>query len=143
MCPFGSHNQDTAGESGLTQFLMNEVTRLQKALQDERKTRLEVSARLTEHTDTIRQLQTRECELRKQHERVQRMREERDQMWDKARHLKDENYKLMSDMNRLSEEKNCALMCNRDLQLEVGLFKIIWPSRWTFHAFMCIKVLIK
>ncbi|MCJ8746830.1 hypothetical protein PDJAM_G00146250 [Pangasius djambal] len=114
---------DTAGESGLTQFLMSEVTRLQKALQDERKARLAASARIAEHADTIRRLQTRECELRKQQERVQRMREERDQMWDKARHLKDENYKLMSDMNRLSEEKNCALMCNRDLQLEIERLK--------------------
>ncbi|XP_060740054.1 caspase recruitment domain-containing protein 9 isoform X1 [Tachysurus vachellii] len=114
---------DTAGESGLTQFLMNEMTRLQKALQDERKARLVASARVAEQADTVRRLQTRECELRKQQERVQRMREERDQMWDKARHLKDENYKLMSDMNRLSEEKNCALMCNRDLQLEIERLK--------------------
>lgn len=114
---------DTAGESGLTQFLMNEVTRLQKVLQDERKARLVASARIAEHADTIRRLQTRECELRKQQERVQRMREERDQMWEKARHLKDENYKLMSDMNRLSEEKNSALMCNRDLQLEIERLK--------------------
>lgn len=98
---------------------MSEVTRLQKALQDERRERLAASAHQADHNDTLRRLQTRECELRKQQERVQRMREERDQMWDKARHLKDENYKLMSDMNRLSEEKNSALMCNRDLQLEV------------------------
>ncbi|TSM86003.1 Caspase recruitment domain-containing protein 9 [Bagarius yarrelli] len=112
---------DTAGESGLTQFLMNELTRLQKELQNERQARLAASAHVAEQSDTIRRLQTRECELRKQQERVQRMREERDQMWEKARHLKDENYKLMSDMNRLSEEKNCALMCNRDLQLEVQI----------------------
>lgn len=104
---------------------MNEVTRLQKALQDERKARLAASARVAEHADTVCRLQTRECELRKQQERIQRMREERDQMWDKARHLKDENYKLMSDMNRLSEEKNCAHMCNRDLQLEVRSLKNI------------------
>ncbi|KAF7687321.1 caspase recruitment domain-containing protein 9 [Silurus meridionalis] len=114
---------DTAGESGLTQFLMNEVTRLQKELHEERKARLAASAQMAEHAETIRRLQTRECEVRKQQERVQRMREERDQMWDKARLLKDENYKLMSNMNRLSEEKNCALMCNRDLQLEIERLK--------------------
>lgn len=102
---------------------MNEVTRLQKTLQDERKARLAASARVAEHANTIRQLQTRECELRKQQERVQRMRGEWEQMWDEVRHLKDENYKLMSDMNRLCEEKNSALMCNRDLQLEVRPFK--------------------
>ncbi|KAI5613241.1 caspase recruitment domain-containing protein 9 isoform X6 [Silurus asotus] len=111
------------GESGLTQFLMNEVTRLQKELHEERKARLAASAQMAEHAETIRRLQTRECEVRKQQERVQRMREERDQMWDKARLLKDENYKLMSNMNRLSEEKNCALMCNRDLQLEIERLK--------------------
>lgn len=116
---------------------MSEVTRLQKTLQDERKARLAASAQLAEHADIVRRLQTQECELRKQQERVQRMREERDQMWQKARLLKDENYKLMSDMNRLSEEKNCALMCNRDLQLEVRPLKNIWPSRWTFHASLC------
>lgn len=104
---------------------MSEVTRLQKVLQEERKARLAASAHLAEHADTIRRLQTQGCELHKQQERVQRMREERDQMWEKARHLKDENYKLMGDMNRLSEEKNCALMCNRDLQLEVRPFKNI------------------
>lgn len=30
---------DTAGESGLTQFLMSELSRLQRALQDERRRR--------------------------------------------------------------------------------------------------------
>lgn len=110
---------DTAGESGLTQFLMNEVTRLQKALQNEHMARLEVSARATEQLNNIRKLQTHECELRKQQERVQRMREERDQLWNQSRRLWDENYKLMGDVNRLSEEKNTAIMSNRDLQLEV------------------------
>ncbi|XP_072520815.1 caspase recruitment domain-containing protein 9 [Salminus brasiliensis] len=114
---------DTAGESGLTQFLMNEVSKLQKALQDERRSRLEASARAAEHVDSARQLQTRECELRKQHERVQRMREEREQLWNEARRLKDENYRLMHDVTRLSEEKNGALMCNRDLQLEIERLK--------------------
>ncbi|XP_007243985.2 caspase recruitment domain-containing protein 9 isoform X2 [Astyanax mexicanus] len=114
---------DTAGESGLTQFLMNEVTRLQNALQDERRSRLEAAARAAEHQDAARQLQTRECELRKQNERVQRMREEREQLWNEARRLRDENYRLMQDVTRLSEEKNGALMFNRDLQLEIERLK--------------------
>ncbi|XP_036454192.1 caspase recruitment domain-containing protein 9 isoform X1 [Colossoma macropomum] len=114
---------DTAGESGLTQFLMSEVTRLQKALQDERRSRLEVAARAAEHMDSYRQLQTRECELRKQHERVLRMREDREKLWDEARRLKDENYRLMHDVTRLSEEKNGALMRTRDLQLEIERLK--------------------
>ncbi|KAI4898345.1 hypothetical protein NFI96_024572 [Prochilodus magdalenae] len=122
---------DTAGESGLTQFLMNEVTRLQNALQDERRARLEAAARAAEQMDSVRQLQTRECELRKQHERVLRMREDREKLWDEVRHLKDENYRLMHDVTRLSEEKSGALMCTRDLQLEV---------RQTAHVVHCVHI---
>ncbi|KAK1792189.1 hypothetical protein P4O66_012146 [Electrophorus voltai] len=114
---------DTAGESGLTQFLMSEVTRLQKAFQDERKARLKAAVRTTEQVDVIQRLQTRERELHVQQERVQRMREERDQLWNEAQHLKDENYRLMHDVTRLSEEKNCTLMCNRDLQLQIERLK--------------------
>ncbi|KAK7165012.1 hypothetical protein R3I94_003407 [Phoxinus phoxinus] len=114
---------DTAGECGLTQFLMSEVSRLQKLAQGERKARLETSAQAAEQLDTIRQLQLRDSELHKQQERVQRIREERERICEEARKLKDENYRLMHDLTRLSEEKNCALMCNRDLQLEIEKLK--------------------
>ncbi|KAK2911715.1 hypothetical protein Q8A67_003848 [Cirrhinus molitorella] len=114
---------DTAGECGLTQFLMSEVSRLQKLAQDERRKRLEVSAQAAEQQDTIRQLQLCENELHKQQDRVQRTREERERMCEEARKLRDENYRLMHDLTRLSEEKNCALMCNRDLQLEIEKLK--------------------
>ncbi|XP_051518308.1 caspase recruitment domain-containing protein 9 isoform X3 [Myxocyprinus asiaticus] len=109
---------DTAGECGLTQFLMSEVSRLQKLAQDERRARREMSAQAEEQLNTIRQLQLCETELHKQQERVQRMREERERVCEEARKLRDENYRLMHDLTRLSEEKNCALMSNRDLQLE-------------------------
>ncbi|XP_016356542.1 caspase recruitment domain-containing protein 9 isoform X1 [Sinocyclocheilus anshuiensis] len=114
---------DTAGECGLTQFLMSEVSRLQKLAQDERRMRLEVSAQAAEQLDTIRQLQLCESELHKQQDRVQRIREERERMCEEARKLRDENYRLMHDLTRLSEDKNCALMCNRDLQLEIEKLK--------------------
>ncbi|XP_043095731.1 caspase recruitment domain-containing protein 9 isoform X2 [Puntigrus tetrazona] len=114
---------DTAGECGLTQFLMSEVSRLQKLAQDERRKRLEVSAQAAEQLDTIRQLQLCESELHKQQDRVQRIREERERMCEEARKLRDENYRLMHDLTRLSEDKNCALMCNRDLQLEIEKLK--------------------
>ncbi|XP_056313017.1 caspase recruitment domain-containing protein 9 isoform X4 [Danio aesculapii] len=114
---------DTAGECGLTQFLMSEVSRLQKLAQDERRARLEASAQVKEQHETIRQLQLCENELHKQQERVHRIREERERMCEEARTLKDENYRLMHDLTRLSEEKNCALMCNRDLQLEIEKLK--------------------
>uniref|UniRef100_A0A673MAQ5 Caspase recruitment domain-containing protein 9-like n=1 Tax=Sinocyclocheilus rhinocerous TaxID=307959 RepID=A0A673MAQ5_9TELE len=120
---------DTAGECGLTQFLMSEVSRLQKLAQDERRMRLEVSAQAAEQLDTIRQLQLCESELHKQQDRVQRIREERERMCEEARILRDENYRLMHDLTRLSEDKNCALMCNRDLQLEV----ISQSSKKTFQ----------
>ncbi|XP_051518300.1 caspase recruitment domain-containing protein 9 isoform X2 [Myxocyprinus asiaticus] len=114
---------DTAGECGLTQFLMSEVSRLQKLAQDERRARREMSAQAEEQLNTIRQLQLCETELHKQQERVQRMREERERVCEEARKLRDENYRLMHDLTRLSEEKNCALMSNRDLQLEIERLK--------------------
>lgn len=123
-----SVHPDTAGECGLTQFLMSEVSRLQKLAQDERRARLEASAQAVEQLDTIRQLQLRDSELHKQQDRVQRIREERERICEEARKLRDENYRLMHDLTRLSEEKNCALMCNRDLQLEVISHSLVIPS---------------
>ncbi|XP_073721789.1 caspase recruitment domain-containing protein 9-like isoform X1 [Misgurnus anguillicaudatus] len=114
---------DTAGECGLTQFLMNEVSRLQKLIHEERKAKLEVSAQAAEQLDTIRQLKHCESELLKQQERGQRIREERERISEEARRLRDENYSLMHSLTRLSEEKNCAQMCNRDLQLEIERLK--------------------
>uniref|UniRef100_W5MAA8 Caspase recruitment domain family, member 9 n=1 Tax=Lepisosteus oculatus TaxID=7918 RepID=W5MAA8_LEPOC len=114
---------DTAGESGLTQFLMSEVTLLQKAIQDEKRRSQELAAQLAAREDTIKQLQVKDSELRKQQERVRRMKEERDGFSDEARKLKDENYSLLRDFTKLSEDKNNALMRNRDLQLEIEKLK--------------------
>ncbi|MBN3299812.1 CARD9 protein, partial [Amia calva] len=114
---------DTAGESGLTQFLMSEVSRLQKAVQEEKRRSHELGAQLTAHEDTIRQLHVKDSELRKQQERVRRMRDERDSFSDEARKLKDENYSLMREFAKLSEEKNSVVMRNRDLQLEIEKLK--------------------
>ncbi|XP_014027527.1 caspase recruitment domain-containing protein 9 isoform X1 [Salmo salar] len=114
---------DTVGESGLTQFLMSEVTRLQKGLQEERRRRQEATWAAATQEDSLRQQQVKERELRKQQERVQCMREERDRQWEVVCHLKDENYSLMHNLTKLSEEKNSALMSNRDLQLEIEKLK--------------------
>ncbi|XP_041755826.2 caspase recruitment domain-containing protein 9 isoform X2 [Coregonus clupeaformis] len=114
---------DTVGESGLTQFLMSEVTRLQKGLQEERRRRQEATSAVAAQEDTLRQQQVRERELRKQQERVQCMREERDRQLEVVRHLKDDNYSLMYNVTKLNEEKNSALMSNRDLQLEIEKLK--------------------
>lgn len=98
---------------------MSEVTRLQKGLQEERRRRQEATWAAATQEDSLRQQQVKERELRKQQERVQCMREERDRQWEVVCHLKDENYSLMHNLTKLSEEKNSALMSNRDLQLEV------------------------
>ncbi|XP_031441142.1 caspase recruitment domain-containing protein 9 isoform X2 [Clupea harengus] len=114
---------DTVGESGLTQYLMSEVTRLQKQVEEEHRRLQEASKRVATLDDTVRQQEVRERELQKQQERVRRLREDRDRLWDEARQLKDENYSLMHDLTRLSEEKNSALMSNRDLQLSIEKLK--------------------
>ncbi|XP_046904037.1 caspase recruitment domain-containing protein 9 isoform X2 [Hypomesus transpacificus] len=114
---------DTVGESGLTQFLMSEVTRLQKGLAEERRRRQAASAAAVGLQDADRQQQLKERELQTQQERLQRLRAERDRYLEELRHLKDDNYGLMLQVTKLSEEKNCALMASRDLQLEIEKLK--------------------
>ncbi|XP_034783167.2 caspase recruitment domain-containing protein 9-like isoform X1 [Acipenser ruthenus] len=114
---------DTVGESGLTQFLMSEVTKLQKAVQEEKRRSQELSCSLAAHEDTIKQLQVKDSELRKQQERVRKMKEERNAFSNEAKKLKDENYGLLRELAKQSEEKNTVLMKNRDLQLEIEKLK--------------------
>ncbi|MGH0160988.1 UNVERIFIED_CONTAM: hypothetical protein FKN15_040583 [Acipenser sinensis] len=120
---------DTVGESGLTQFLMSEVTKLQKAVQEEKRRSQELSCSLAAHEDTIKQLQVKDSELRKQQERVRKMKEERNAFSNEAKKLKDENYGLLRELAKQSEEKNTVLMKNRDLQLEVQLVKALGEAR--------------
>ena len=54
---------DTVGESGLTQFLMSEVTRLQKGLAEERRRRQAASAAAVGLQEADRQQQLKEREL--------------------------------------------------------------------------------
>ncbi|XP_028664912.1 caspase recruitment domain-containing protein 9 isoform X2 [Erpetoichthys calabaricus] len=114
---------DTVGESGLTQFLMSEVTKLQKSVKEEKCQKEQLSECLATQNDTIKQLQVKDSELRKQQERVRKMKEERDGFNEEARKLRDENYKLLLEFAKLSEEKNTALMKTRDLQLEIEKLK--------------------
>ncbi|MEQ2179801.1 hypothetical protein GOODEAATRI_028865, partial [Goodea atripinnis] len=79
---------DTAGESGLTQFLMSELSRLQRVLQDERRRRQQA------------------CSVAKE------------QLNEELKQLRDHNYSLMADINTLNQEKSNALLANRDLQIE-------------------------
>ncbi|XP_041854254.1 caspase recruitment domain-containing protein 9 isoform X2 [Melanotaenia boesemani] len=114
---------DTAGESGLTQFLMSELSRLQRALQDERRRRQQACSVAQEQEAWSRQQQLKDRELRKLTERVQKIRDERERLSEEVKQLRDHNYSLMVDINNLNQEKSSALLANRDLQIEVERLK--------------------
>ncbi|NXS14752.1 CARD9 protein, partial [Neodrepanis coruscans] len=114
---------DTAGESGLSQVLMNEIMKLQSAVQEERRKAQELTVWLHSKEDTIREMWVRDSLLRKHQERAQRMKEERDSLSKELRKCKDENYNLAMSYARQSEEKSAALMKNRDLILEIDHLK--------------------
>ncbi|XP_023254663.1 caspase recruitment domain-containing protein 9, partial [Seriola lalandi dorsalis] len=114
---------DTAGESGLTQFLMSELSRLQRALQDERRRRQQACSVAKEQEAWSQQQQLRDHELRKMTERVQKVREERERLSEEVKQLRDHNYNLMADINTLNQDKSNALLANRDLQIEVERLK--------------------
>ncbi|XP_029915374.1 caspase recruitment domain-containing protein 9 [Myripristis murdjan] len=114
---------DTAGESGLTQFLMSELSRLQRALQEERRRRQQACSVAKDQEAWSRQQQLRERELRRLTERVQKLREERERLSEELRQLRDHNYSLMADINTLGQDKNHALLANRDLQIELERLK--------------------
>ncbi|XP_075041942.1 caspase recruitment domain-containing protein 9 [Mixophyes fleayi] len=114
---------DTAGESSLTQLLMNEMLKLQNTIQEERRKYKELNVLLCEKEDIIRQTQVKDSELRKHQERVLKMKEEMHSFNQELKKCKDENYELAMKYARQSEEKNSALMKSRDLQLEIEKLK--------------------
>ncbi|NWW34867.1 CARD9 protein, partial [Panurus biarmicus] len=114
---------DTAGESGLSQVLMNEIMKLQSAVQEERRKAQELTVWLHSKEDTLREMWVRDSLLRKHQERAQRMKEERDSLSKELRKCKDENYNLALSYAKQSEEKSTALMKNRDLLLEIDQLK--------------------
>ncbi|XP_063791883.1 caspase recruitment domain-containing protein 9 [Pseudophryne corroboree] len=114
---------DTAGESSLTQLLMNEMLKLQNTIQEERRKYKELNMLLCEKEDIIRQTQVKDSELRKHQERVQKMKEEMSSFIKELKKCKEENYELAMKYAQQSEEKNGALMKNRDLQLEIEKLK--------------------
>lgn len=117
-----AHQTDTAGESGLSQLLMNEIMKLQSTVQEERRKAQELTMWLHTKEDTIREMWVRDSLLRKHQERAQKMKEERDSLSKELRKCKDENYNLAMSYAKQSEEKSAALMKNRDLILQVSLF---------------------
>ncbi|XP_073496231.1 caspase recruitment domain-containing protein 9 isoform X2 [Phyllobates terribilis] len=114
---------DTAGESSLTQLLMNEMLKLQQTIQEERRKYKELHTLAQEKDDDIRQMQVKDSELKKHQERVIKMKEEVDNLNKELKMCKDKNYDLAMKYARQSDEKNTALMKNRELQLEIEKLK--------------------
>uniref|UniRef100_A0A8D0HN26 Caspase recruitment domain family member 9 n=1 Tax=Sphenodon punctatus TaxID=8508 RepID=A0A8D0HN26_SPHPU len=110
---------DTAGESSLTALLMNEIGKLQSAVREEKSKTQELNTWLQAKEDAIRELRVKGSVLRKHQERAQKMKEEQDKLSEELKQCKDEAYELAMSYARQSEEKNAALMRNRDLQLEI------------------------
>uniref|UniRef100_A0A4W6FJT1 Uncharacterized protein n=1 Tax=Lates calcarifer TaxID=8187 RepID=A0A4W6FJT1_LATCA len=102
---------------------MSELSRLQRALQDERRRRQQACSVAKEQEAWSRQQQLRDHELRKLTERLQKVREERERLNEEVKQLRDHNYSLMADINALNQEKSNALLANRDLQIEVERLK--------------------
>uniref|UniRef100_H3CEC5 Caspase recruitment domain family, member 11 n=1 Tax=Tetraodon nigroviridis TaxID=99883 RepID=H3CEC5_TETNG len=113
------------GHEGLTQFLMNEVMKLQQ----------QFKLKTLQHVELSRQNCTLEDEKVKTRisilkfffcnvsVRYNKLREERNTYSDELLRVKDENYKLAMRYATLSEEKNMAVMRSRDLQLEIDQLK--------------------
>ncbi|XP_053138353.1 caspase recruitment domain-containing protein 9 isoform X3 [Hemicordylus capensis] len=114
---------DAAGESSLTELLMNEITKLQGAIRGERHKLQELSLLLQAKEDLLKELRVRDNVLRKHQERAHKMKEERDRLGQELRRCKEENYQLALSYAKQSEEKNAALMRNRDLQLEIDCLR--------------------
>jgi len=132
-----AHRTDTAGESGLSQLLMNEIMKLQSTVQEERRKAQELTMWLHSKEDTIREMWVRDSLLRKHQERAQKMKEERDSLSKELRKCKDENYNLAMSYARQSEEKSAALMKNRDLILEVGQSFLKLPPSYLSPGRLC------
>ncbi|XP_048469373.1 caspase recruitment domain-containing protein 9-like [Rhincodon typus] len=114
---------DAGGESSLTQLLMVEVQKQQQAAIHSNKRLQALTIELTKKDDHIKQLQVKVNELQKHQERFWKMREERNNYSEELKSCKEENYKWAKDFAMQSEEKNAALMRNRDLQLEIERLK--------------------
>ncbi|KAM3825628.1 caspase recruitment domain-containing protein 9 isoform 2-T2 [Vipera latastei] len=114
---------DTAGESGLTELLMSEVSKLQAAIREERQKVQELNVALSTKEDTIKEMRVRDSVLRKYQERAHKVKEERDALSKELILCREENYKMAMKYAKQSEEKNVALMKNRDLQLEIDCLR--------------------
>ncbi|MEQ2242638.1 Caspase recruitment domain-containing protein 11, partial [Ilyodon furcidens] len=117
------------GQEGLTQFLMNEVVKLQKNTKVKTLQNTELSRKTRTLEDEFKKLRLANQELQAFQQRYNKLREERNTYSDELLRVKDENYKLAMRYATLSEEKNMAVMRSRDLQLEVLHHECIHPNK--------------
>ncbi|XP_022539102.1 caspase recruitment domain-containing protein 11 isoform X2 [Astyanax mexicanus] len=111
------------GHEGLTQFLMNEVMKLQQQAKVKDVQRVDILAQNRTLEDEHKKLRLANQELRTFQERYNKMKEERNHCNDELIKVKDDNYQLAMRYAQLSEEKNMAVMRSRDLQLEIDQLK--------------------
>ncbi|KAK2833742.1 hypothetical protein Q5P01_017631 [Channa striata] len=111
------------GHEGLTQFLMNEVMKLQQQFKVKTLQQVELSRKNCTLEDEQKKLRLANQELQAFQQRYNKLREERNTYSDELLRVKDENYKLAMRYATLSEEKNMAVMRSRDLQLEIDQLK--------------------
>uniref|UniRef100_A0A8C5CEV3 CARD domain-containing protein n=1 Tax=Gadus morhua TaxID=8049 RepID=A0A8C5CEV3_GADMO len=111
------------GQEGLTQFLMNEVVKLQHQTRAKTLQELELNRKNCTLEDEQKKLRLANQELQAFQQRCNKMREERNSYNDELLRVKDENYKLAMRYATLSEERNMAVMRSRDLQLEIDQLK--------------------
>uniref|UniRef100_A0A674N6J4 Caspase recruitment domain family, member 11 n=1 Tax=Takifugu rubripes TaxID=31033 RepID=A0A674N6J4_TAKRU len=111
------------GHEGLTQFLMNEVMKLQQQFKLKTLQHVELSRQNCTLEDEKKKLRFANQELQAFQQRYNKLREERNTYSDELLIVKDENYKLAMRYASLSEEKNMAVMRSRDLQLEIDQLK--------------------
>ncbi|XP_068434098.1 caspase recruitment domain-containing protein 11 isoform X2 [Clinocottus analis] len=111
------------GHEGLTQFLMNEVMKLQQQSNVKTLQTAELSRKNCTLEDEQKKLRVANHELQAIQQRYNKLKEERNSYSDELLRVKDENYKLAMRYASLSEEKNMAVMRSRDLQLEVDQLK--------------------
>uniref|UniRef100_UPI00398EFEF0 caspase recruitment domain-containing protein 9 isoform X2 n=1 Tax=Pristiophorus japonicus TaxID=55135 RepID=UPI00398EFEF0 len=114
---------DAGGESSLTELLMAEVQKQQQTVIRTNRRLQDLTVEATKKDDLVKKLQVNVSELRKHQEGFWKMREERNNYGEELKTCKEENYKWSKDFALLSEEKNTALMRNRDLQLEIEKLK--------------------
>ncbi|XP_061080247.1 caspase recruitment domain-containing protein 11 isoform X2 [Conger conger] len=111
------------GHEALTQFLMNEVVKLQQQAKAKDAQHLDTLTQYRTLKDEHKRLQLANQELLTFQERYNKMKDEWNNCNEELMKVKDENYNLAMRYAQLSEEKNMAVMRSRDLQLQIDQLK--------------------